>query len=440
MIDQELLQRRTLTTSKNPFITTTHTADPSAHVWADGRIYVYASRDMDPPDGCGNMNHPHVYSSEDMVNWRDEGEILCTDDIPWGREEGGFLWAPDCAFKNGKYYYYYPHPTGDWNNTWKVGVAISEHPAKDFKDVGYIEGLGGFCMIDPCVFIDDDGRAYMYYGGGGMPEGGELAEDMVSLKDKMIHMEGLEDFHEASWVFKRNGIYYMTYSDNQLGSNRLCYAMSRNPLGPWEYKGVYLEPTGCDTSHGSVVEYKGQWYAFYHCSDVSLRGNLRSICVDPMEFNEDGTIRVVVQSRNGRLPVGPAPVPDPRTKVYSVKDAVTRGTCFLCNNEGAYQKRYVKGFCDSASRLEFYKVDGFEGQRVELGIYYGCGERLSRVRLEVNGKDLSFLNFRSTGARELFKGYAHFTLKLNPGEENVIKFVGGFGEVAIDAISVEPLD
>lgn len=88
--------RRLRTVSQNPFIQTIYTADPSAHVWEDGRMYIYASRDMDPPKGCDRMDHYHVFSTEDLVNWRDEGEILWSGDVAWGRPEGGFMWAPLC--------------------------------------------------------------------------------------------------------------------------------------------------------------------------------------------------------------------------------------------------------------------------------------------------------------------------------------------------------
>jgi arabinoxylan arabinofuranohydrolase len=115
-------------------------------------------------------------------------------------------------------------------------------------------------------------------------------------------MEGLKDFHEATWVFKRKGIYYLTYADNHRegskGANRLSYATSNNPLGPWTYRGVYLDSTGCDTSHGSVVEYRGQYYAFYHNSSLSGRGNLRSTAVDRLYFNQDGTIQKIIQTGN----------------------------------------------------------------------------------------------------------------------------------------------
>lgn len=115
-------------------------------------------------------------------------------------------------------------------------------------------------------------------------------------------MTGLYDFHEGAWVFKRNGLYYLTYADNSGGGNKLRYATSANPLGPWSHKGVYLNSTTSDTSHGSVVEYKGQWWAFYHTADMSGTGLLRSICVDSLFFNEDGTIRQVKQTKDQGTP------------------------------------------------------------------------------------------------------------------------------------------
>lgn len=289
----------------NPFITAIYTADPSAHVWKDGRLYVYPSHDIDPPRGCDRMDRYHVFSTTDMVNWTDHGEILNSSQVPWGRKDGGFMWAPDCAYKNGKYYFYFPHPSGDdWNNTWKVGVAVSMHPDRDFKEVGYIKDLGdAHAMIDPCVFVDDDGQAYFYYGGGGRCVGARLKDNMVELAEPLRPMEGLRDFHEATWVHKRGDMYYLSYADNSYdkvakrGANRMLYATSKNPLGPWEYRGVVLEATGCDTNHGSIVEYKGEWFLFYHNQKLSNRGNLRSICVDRLHYNADGTIQTVIQRK-----------------------------------------------------------------------------------------------------------------------------------------------
>ena len=117
--DAKKKKKAPVTLGPNPFVTHIFTADPSAHVWKDGRLYVYPSHDVDPPRGCDLMDRYHVFSTDDMVNWTDHGEILNSSQVPWGRPEGGFMWAPDCAYKNGTYYFYFPHPSGtDWNNTW----------------------------------------------------------------------------------------------------------------------------------------------------------------------------------------------------------------------------------------------------------------------------------------------------------------------------------
>lgn len=292
------------TMAPNPIITDIYTADPSAHVWKDGRLYLYPSHDVAPPRGCDLMDQYHVYSTDDMVHWTDHGEILRASQVPWGRPEGGFMWAPDCAFKNGTYYYYFPHPTGSgdlWNSTWKIGVATSKSPAGGFTVQGYIPGLES--LIDPCVFIDDDSTAYFYQGGGGRCLGGKLKDNMMEIDGVMKPMIGLTDFHEGTWVHKCNGIYYLSYPDNtNPGGNQMRYATSNSPLGPWTSRGVYMEQTGCETNHGSIVEFKGQWYAFYHNSILSGNGNLRSVCIDKLYYNEDGSIQMVKQTREHGTP------------------------------------------------------------------------------------------------------------------------------------------
>ena len=284
--------------AQNPIIAHMYTADPSARVGPDGRLYLYPSHDIEPNRGCDLMDQYHVFSTSDMVNWTDHGEILRASQVPWGRPEGGFMWAPDCIYKNGTYYYYFPHPSGtDWGSTWKTGIATSTSPAGGFTVQGYIPGLDP--LIDPNVFIDDDGQAYFYHGGGGICKGGKLKDNMMEIDGSMQNMQGLVDFHEATWVFKRNGIYYLTYADNHsdaTGDNRMCYATSTNPLGPWTYRGVFMDPTDSYCAHGSVVEYKGQWYVFYFNSSISHNDWLRSTCVDKLYFNEDGTIQKVVQT------------------------------------------------------------------------------------------------------------------------------------------------
>lgn len=289
-----------------------YTADASAHVWKiDGReiLYVYASHDMEPAIGCDRMDRYHVFSTEDMKTWTDHGEIMNAATVRkhdgWGSD--GFMWAPDCVYNpsDGLYYFYFPHPSENenWNTTWRIGVAVSRYPDREFYVVGHIKDMPA--AIDPCVFVDDDGQPYIYNGGGGVCYGGRLRkDDWTRLDGKMSRMTGLEDFHEATWVHKYNGRYYLSHSDNNSpgrGGNRMRYAVSDSPLGPWESLGAYMYPTGIDTNHGSIVEYKGQWYAFYHTGNYSGQGTLRSVCVDPLTINPDGTLETV---RNWGTPRG----------------------------------------------------------------------------------------------------------------------------------------
>jgi beta-xylosidase len=300
----------------NPFIRHMYTADPSARVF-DGRLYVYPSQDQVPARGCDLMDKYHVFSTDDLITWVDHGQIIESADVPWKqplKDDGKFMWAPDCIQgKDGKFYFYFPTPNQDpWNTQWKIGIAVSDNPTSGFVVLDHwLKGIPeeGQGLIDPNVFIDCDGQAYFYYGGSSKCFGAKLKDNMVEIDGELLPMEGLYDFHEAAWVFKRHGIYYMTYSDNHdnnwndgvEGDNRMRYAISDNPLGPWEHKGIYMNPTNSYTNHGSVVEYNGQWYAFYHNSSLSLlNGNFndwtRSICVDKLFFNEDGTIQMVVQT------------------------------------------------------------------------------------------------------------------------------------------------
>jgi len=286
----------------NPIVSHMFTADPSAHVWEDGRLYVYPSTDNVPARGYKTMDGYHVFSTDDMITWKDHGEILHSSQVEWGRKEGGFMWAPDCAYKNGIYYYYFPHPSGtDFKKTWKIGVATSTKPASGFKVQGYIQGIES--LIDPCVFIDDDGQAYLYHGGPDIAHAYKLKENMTEIDGERHIITGLDGFREGLFIFKRNNLYYAIYPDDFPKYNKMRYAVSENPFGPFECKGVFVGSTDVITMHGSAVEFKDQWYVFYH--NGSLSGGIatnRSICFDPIYFNEDGTINMVEQTLGVQLP------------------------------------------------------------------------------------------------------------------------------------------
>lgn len=307
---------------EGPFTGNMYTADPSAHTWnIDGKevLYVYASHDMEPAVGCDRMDRYHIFSTEDMKTWTDHGEIVSAADVKkkLGVGSNGFMWAPDAAYNpvDKKYYFIFPHKIqshqdGDAEDVWAHFLATSDNPGGPFKLLGYIKGVTN--TIDPCLFVDDNGDAYVFVGGGGVGcYGGKLKKDnWLELDGPMKKMEGLNsDFHEAPFLFKKDGKYYMTHSDNnpeQLGGNQLMYAIGDSPLGPWRDGGVYMLPHGEETAHGSIVQFKGQWYQFWHNANYSGRGNLRSVCCSPVTFAEDGSINLIRtwgSPKGGKLPM-----------------------------------------------------------------------------------------------------------------------------------------
>jgi Glycosyl hydrolases family 43 len=426
----------------NPFITSIYTADPAAHVWSDGRLYVYPSHDIDPPLGSNLMDRYHVFSTADMVHWRDEGEILRASQVPWSGPPGGFMWAPDCAYANGKYYFYFPHPSDpsgtNWNYTWRIGVAVGLSPGRDFTPLtNYIRGVGGFSMIDPDVFIDTDAQAYLFYGGGGNCAMAKLNPDMVSINGAVQAVTNLVDFHEGTWVFKRNGIYYLTYADNNSSGNQMRYATSSSPLGPWTYQGIYMNPASSGTTQGSVVEYNGQWYQFYHNDAISGQGNLRSICVDLLNFDTNGNILKLVETTNGPPANGPAPPPSTNTMIYSVTNGIVGNGAIFASDSAAWDGWCVQDM--HVSTNTFFELNGVNGGPngglTSMDIHFAVQGSGSKLRLTVNGVDYSLINTLNTGGWSTFTGNSYLTIPLGPGPTNVILFNGGNGGVNPDYVA-----
>ncbi|MBP8606057.1 MAG: family 43 glycosylhydrolase [Phycisphaerae bacterium] len=286
----------------NPLILDQFTADPTARVF-EGKIYVYPSHDIPVPPGSGArqdwfcMEDYHVFSSENLIDWTDHGVILTQSEVPWLTRMSYSMWAPDCVFRDGKYYFYFP--TGG-----RIGVAIADNPYGPFKpEPTFIQGIRG---IDPGVIIDKDGIAYLFY-----------SDLMVAkLKENMVEIEGppqqianlpKKGLREGPFPFVRNGIYYLTYPHVQNNTERIEYAMASSPMGPYEWKGVIMDESasGCWTNHHSILEYKGQWYLFYHDMDLSPNFDKnRAIKADYLYFNEDGTIQKVIPTVRG---IGNAP-------------------------------------------------------------------------------------------------------------------------------------
>ncbi len=318
--------------SDQPLISHLYTADPSAHVF-NGRIYIYPSHDREaniPDNDRGDqydMVDYHVFSLDRVGGpVTDHGVALDLKDVPWASKQ---LWAPDAAFKNGRYYLYFP--ARDRVGVFRIGVAIGERPEGPFK--AEPAPIAGTYSIDPCCLNDDDGRAWLVWGGiwGGElqmwrtgkfdpagrepadhepaigPRIAELTADMKSFKSGITELQILDQqgrpllagdhdrrYFEGPWMHKYNGTYYLSYSTGD--THYLVYATSDNPRGPFTYRGRILEPVIGWTTHHSIVEHGGKWWLFHH--DASLSGgknHLRCVKVKELTYASDGRINPVPQ-------------------------------------------------------------------------------------------------------------------------------------------------
>lgn len=317
-----------------PIITHMFTADPSAHVF-EGKLYIYPSHDL-PHDVNDNdngdqyaMEDYHILSMDDVnAPCVDHGEALHMKDVPWVSQQ---MWAPDAAYKNGTYYLYFP--ARDKEGIFRIGVATSNRPEGPFKpEDDYIDGT---FSIDPCSFMDEDGQGYLLFGGlwGGQlekwvndkfdaegkepnpeelavnPRIAKLSDDMLSLKSPAKKIEILDEngnpllagdeerrYFEGPWMHKYNDTYYLSYSTGT--THYIVYATSKNPEGPFTYRGRILEPVIGWTTHHSIVEFKGKWYLFYHdCSLSNGINHKRCVKFTELHYNEDGTIQTIDPSK-----------------------------------------------------------------------------------------------------------------------------------------------
>ena len=465
---------------KNPVIKSIFTADPEAKVWDSepDKLYLYPSRDRYPSAGCDHMDQYHVFSTTNMIDFVDEGEILRRADLPWTEATGihpgtgselTFMWAPDIAYREGWYYYYFPTPRfarhrpknapqeyESWNNSWETGVVRSRYPHKDFEQIpekeaypgfkGYIEGIG-YAGIDATIRVYD-GQAYIYLGGGGNYYQGKLKDNMVEMDGALVKLtenkhdrapggisHALPDYHEGPSMFRRENdagemIYYLIHPGYEhdkprpegtpYGGDSFRYAMGSTPLGNllpkpvteqtdrgtqirehvWDYKGRFFDPTGCDTSHGSVIAFKGKYYFVYHTQDLSANGTQRSVCIDEFHFNPDGTIIPFAKSLDGVKQNGPDYV-RPKGTVYNAD------------------------LNDPDSGIIFNNIDGGKGSRAMIVFTYSTPDDLPKMELVVNGVSYSYINFIKTGGAEFFAEVEFTPKAFNPGTNNKIELRRG---------------
>ena len=298
--------------AKNPIVQSLYTADPAPLVH-EGAVYLYTGHDEgDAPDNRYRMHDYRCFSTTDMVNWTDHGAVLDIRKVfHWS---GGDANAAQCICRNGKFYYYVSTGNTKGPGGVALGVAVSDSPFGPFRDaLGHAlvtndqtkYARHGWDDLDPTVFIDDDGRAFLYWGNNACYFA-ELNEDLISLKGDISFVPLSEetfgpDFEEAPWLYKRNGLYYLVYASGLPESIR--YATSISPAGPWAYRGLIMDrprQRGLGTNHPGVIDFKGNSYLFYHTAALPGGGDKRRcVCVEQFSYNEDGSIPQIDYTKTG---------------------------------------------------------------------------------------------------------------------------------------------
>lgn len=406
------------------------TPDVEARKMPDGRLYLYGSNDL-----AGSRNYCskiyHVFSTDDPV----KGEFVChgvsfenTLENPCVPGHAGeTLYAPDAVFKDGKYYLYYCGASAF------EGVAVSDSPTGPFENAVPVQGADGD-GIDPAVFVDDDGKAYYLWGQFSL-KGAQLNHDMASFvpgsEKTGILTEHEHGFHEGASLRKRNGKYYLVYTDISRGrATCLSYAVADRPLGPYQKGGVIIDNIYCDpqswNNHGSIEEFGGQWYVFYHRSSRNSNTS-RRVCAEPIFFREDGSIPEVVMTSQGAS--GPI-------SAFSEIDASVacrmKGNCRIAF-DGENETNEILTGCGGGSWTDDwaeYRYLDFENGAARFSVR-ARGEGV--IRLRVSGKSESVGEVR-INSKAAFETYATELSRKLTGVQALWLFFEG-ADISVDAFS-----
>jgi beta-xylosidase len=288
----------------NPIIRDKYTADPAALVH-NGTVYLYTGHDEAPPKQERYIMHDWLcYSSTDMVNWKEHPSPLNVKAFSWAKDDA---WASQVIERGGKFYWFAAVQHGTIHGK-AIGVAVSDSPTGPFVDARGSALITNDMTtntkiswddIDPTVFVDDNGQAYLYWGNT-ICYWAKLKPNMTELDGPIHEITTLPHFTEAPWLHKRKGWYYLSYAYEF--PEKTAYAMSRSLEGPWEYKGILNEVAGnSNTNHQAIIEFKNQWYFIYHNGSIPTAGSSfhRSVCIDRLYYNKDGTMQRVQMTSEG---------------------------------------------------------------------------------------------------------------------------------------------
>ena len=401
----------------NPLVQTVYTADPAPMVYND-TLYLYTSHDEDG-SSYFTMNDWRVYSTTDMVNWTDHGAPLSYKTFSWAR---GDAWAGQCIERNGRFYWYIcvTHRT---MGRPAIGVAVADSPTGPFIDpIGYPLVSSEWGDIDPTVFIDDDGQAYLYWGNPKLKYV-KLNEDMISYDEEVgivsVPMkeeyfgkrEGNPDratlYEEGPWLYKRKGIYYMVYAASGIPEN-IAYATGDSPTGPWTYRGIIM-PTqgGSFTNHPGIIDFKGKSYFFYHNGALPGGGGFtRSVAIEEFEYYEDGSFPTINMTKEG---VSAIAALNPYARVEAETISWAEGVETRSNAEGGIELYdiddgdYIKiknvDFGTGASAFTARAACAGKGGQIELRLDSKNGDVIGTLNIGYSGGDDRY-DFYSTNVNE----------------------------------------
>lgn len=416
-----------------PIVSHRYLADPSSLVTKD-RVYIYCSDDDESPVG-GSYNIPDVVcvSSSDMKNWTDHGSVFrASKDTKWAKK----TWAPAAIERDGKFFLYFGNGGAD------IGVVVSTNPVGPFDDVlgknlishgtPGVQPAKNMWLFDPGVFIDDDGQAYLYCGGNGDDNVrcAKLNRDMISLDGDVIKMHAT-NFFEASWVFKRNGIYYFSYSSQPKAKLRIEYQTSDNPTNGFVYRGVVADQPPInkgDNNHASQFLFKDHWYHVYHNRIVAQQAGIpmgfrRNIAIEQFGFNDDGSIKQVVYTTNGVAQLGHLnPYERVEGETFNAQNGVETEPCsdggmdLTDINNGDWVRIVGVDFGDQGAKKFTARVASAEqGGEIEMHLGNLDGKLIGTCKVENTGgvqtwKDATCEISGATGVQNLY-------LKFTGGEK-----------------------
>ncbi|KAK6526009.1 hypothetical protein TWF281_011050 [Arthrobotrys megalospora] len=368
-----------LVRADNPIVQTIYTADPAPLVY-NGRVYLFTGHDEDGSTTY-TMKDWRLFSTSDMANWQDHGITMGLTTFSWANANA---WAGQVIARNNKFYYYVP--VRRTNGGMAIGVAVSDSITGPWRDaIGKPLVENG--EIDPTVYIDDDGQAYLYWGNpnlwyiklnsdmtsySGSPT--KIALTTAGFGTRSGNADRPTTFEEGPWVYKRSGRYYLIYAANCC-SEDIRYSIGTGPLGPWTYKGVIMPSGGRSfTNHPGIIDYKDNSYFFYHNGALpGGSGYTRSVCVERFVYNSDGSIPTIAQTSGGPPQLGTL---DPYVRQEAETMAFSSGVKTESCSEGGIDVSYitnggyikVKGvaFGSGAKSLSVRVASGSSGGNIEV--------------------------------------------------------------------------